>query len=132
MTKKKVSNEAPNPALRKGAVSSSKPAWWKPAIEGVSGDCLCCPATVDKLPLNTRMYNGFGGWVIIKDGKQFYRGDSNLEFEEYPTLLKFEKLAKKEPDVEWLADLNLPLRSGTYQRHGDNTWVLIEKGDGFA
>lgn len=113
-------------------MKKENPKWWKPSIKGGMGACACCPATVEKLDMHTRMYQAMGGWVIFKDGKQFYMGDFNKEFEEYPTLMKFENLARKEPDVEWRAELNLPLRSGIYQRHGENCWVLIEKGEGFA
>lgn len=78
------------------------------------------------------MYNGFGGWMILKGGKTHYMGDSRLDFNQYPTLMRFENEARKEPDIEWIAQVDLPLRNATYQRHGKNTWVLIEKGMGFA
>lgn len=109
-----------------------KQKWWKQGIEGGTGGCLCCPATVSKLPMTTRLYQGFGGWSIKKDGVHIYSGESGKKFNEYPTLLKFENQARKEPNIEWIAQVDLPLRSGVYQRHGKNSWVLIEKGNGFA
>lgn len=110
----------------------SKPIWWAPGIPAKGGGCLCCPGTVEKLPMNTRIYNGFGGWTITKDRQLIYMGDSNLDWEKYPTLMKFENMARKEPDSEWTAELMIPLRNASYQRHGKNTWVLVDQGQGFA
>ena len=106
---------------------------WKPAInKGIHAGCLCCPGTVTKLSMKTRMYSGFGGWMISRNKKLVYMGDSNLDFNEYPTILKFENMARKDPNANWLATIELPLRGGTYQRHGKNLWVLIESNQGFA
>ena len=33
---------------------------------------------------------------------------------------------------DWRAIFDLALRGGTYQRHGDNKWVLIESNQGFG
>lgn len=110
----------------------SKP-WFRPAKEkGIHQGCLCCGGTVTKLSMKTRMYNGFGGWVVKKDNEIVYMGDSNLEFNEFPTILKFENIARKEPESCWEAELYLPLRGATYQRHGHNWWVLVDSNPGFA
>ena len=76
------------------------------------------------------MYNGFGWWTIKKDGILVYC--EMKDYEEAPTLLKFENMARKEPESEWIAELYLPLRGAIYQRHGYNSWVLIETNLGFA
>jgi hypothetical protein len=44
----------------------------------------------------------------------------------------FEEIAKKDPDHDWRHNLDLPLRSADYQRHGDGKWILLERGEGFA
>ena len=63
-----------------------------------------------KASMKTRIYNGFGGWHITKDGKCIYMGKPNLEFNKYPTLMKFENMARKDPDHDWRAECFLPLR----------------------
>ncbi len=105
--------------------------WFKPAInKGIHHGCLCCGGTVTKLSMRTRMYNGFGGWTVLKDGAMIFCHDG--EYEDAPTILKFEKMAREEPESCWEAQLYLPLRGATYQRHGYNMWVIIESNPGFA
>lgn len=82
--------------------------------------------------MNTRIYNGFGGWTITKNGKLIFMGEQDKEFHEYPTLMKFENMARKDPNHDWRAECFLPLRDATYQRQGKNEWVLIKSGPGFA
>lgn len=96
---------------------------------GVAG-CLNCVYTV--LPMRTRLYNGFGGWMITKDDKTFFIEESDKEFDEARTLSYIERKAKLEPFCDWRAILNLPLRSAVYQRQGKSKWVLVERGNGFA
>lgn len=95
------------------------------------GTCPCCPQTEDILPMDTVLYQGFGGYHVEKDSKTFYWGDSNLEWEEYKTLADIEKEAKKSPRSEWRVILNNPLRGATWERKKDS-WVLIETNIGFA
>lgn len=82
--------------------------------------------------MRTRIYNGFGGWTILKNSEVIYSGPHDLEFNEYPTLMKFENMARKDPDHDWRAECFLPLRGATYQRQGKNEWVLIDSNQGFA
>lgn len=112
--------------------SKNNPKWLRAGIKGGNHHCLCCPSTVEVLPLNTKIYSGFGGWVICKGNEIAYKPKVSEDYEDAKTLQTFENMAKKEPDREWTARLDLPLRSAVYQRHGDNTWVLIETGQGFA
>ena len=82
--------------------------------------------------LRTRIYNGCGGWTITKNKKIVYAPHGDLEYNEYPTLMKFENMARKDPYNDWRAECMLPLRDATYQRRGKNEWVLIKFGRGFA
>lgn len=82
--------------------------------------------------MRTRIYNGFGGWSITKNGELVYMGPTDLDFDKYPTLMKFENMARKDPDQDWRAECYLPLRDATYQRQGVNEWVLVSSGQGFA
>lgn len=105
--------------------------WYKPGkTEGIHVGCLCCPGPTKTLPMNTRLYNGFGGWIIKVDGGLIHCAQN--EYEDAPTLMKFENMARKDPEREWVAEIYLPLRGATYQRHGYNSWVLVETNMGFA
>ena len=111
---------------------SVKPSFYlQPIAGGVSG-CLNCGYTEDILPMKTKLYNGFGGWDITKNGEHYFSEDVNKEYDEAKTLSYIERMAKLEPECDWRANLNLPLRSAVYQRHGKSKWVLIERGQGFA
>ncbi len=81
--------------------------------------------------LKTRIYGGFGGWYIERNKKTVYWPEPNLEFNQYPTLMKFELQARKIKG-DWRAIVDLPLRSAEYQRQGKNRWVLVKSGQGFA
>ena len=114
----------------------NKPKWWvKPLTDDkkIYHGCLCCGGTEKVLDLETRLYQGFGGWNITKDGKLYFE-EPNIDktWEEFKTLKEIENEAKKDPNHDWRAILDLPLRGGQYQRHGDDKWVLIESNMGFA
>ena len=116
----------------------NKPKWWvKPLIDDkkIYHGCINCGGTEKVLDLETRLYHGFGGWYITKDKGLYFRESSfarNLAWEEIKTLKEIEHEAKEDPDHDWRAILDLPLRGGQYQRHGTNKWVLIESNKGFA
>lgn len=82
--------------------------------------------------MRTRIYGGFGGWCIRADGEAVYWPPGDIGWKKYPTLMKFELLARKSPRKDWRAILNLPLRYMEYQRQGRNRWVLVKSGLGFA
>lgn len=107
---------------------------WKklPTIEGGVHGCLNCGYTHSKLSMHHKIIAGFGDAIITKNDKYVYQEPPNMEWEDAPTLMRFENRARKEPDCDWRFSLNLPLRSAIYQRHGKNEWVLIETGMGFA
>lgn len=115
-------------------VEVKKPNWWREGIEGRTIGCLHCGHTPPLLEMDTRLYNGFGGWQITRDGKIFFEEDpsSDKEWEEWKTLADIEKIAEKDPNSEWCAIVFLPLRGATYQRHPGEGWVLVETNQGFA
>lgn len=109
----------------------------KPELKPHIG-CLNCGCGEMKLgkkeiliSLKTRIYQGFGGWCIHRNGKTVFWPEPNLEFDKYPTLMKFELQARKKRG-DWRAMVDLPLRSAEYQRQGKNRWVLVKSGQGFA
>lgn len=103
----------------------------KPILDTPAG-CLCCPSSEHTLCLQTRLYNGFGGWSITRNGALFYQAENNADFDGCKTVAEIEEIAKIDPDNDWRAELFLPLREATYQRHGDDKWMLVRVGEGFA
>lgn len=95
------------------------------------GGCLNCPSSEDVLPLNTKLYNGFGGYSVWKNGKFFFAGDPNGEWDSFPTLRKFENRARKQGG-RWKVVLDNPLRGATWTRQEDGKWILTETNRGFA
>jgi hypothetical protein len=130
--KKKVETKdnqtASKPLLAQPAVMRSL----LPAIKGGIAGCLNCGYTEDLLPMRTRLYQGFGGWMITKNGEIYFCESHKTEYDEAKTLSYIERRAKLEPECDWRANLDLPLRSAVYQRHGKSKWVLVERGMGFA
>ena len=86
------------------------------------------------LDLETRLYNGFGGWDVTKDGELYFIEAAHIEkgWKEWKQLKEIEEEAKKDPNHDWRCNYNLPLRGGSYQRHDNDKWVLIESNRGFA
>jgi hypothetical protein len=114
------------------AIQNVKPSFLLPPIAGGVSGCLNCGYTEDVLPMRIRLYNGFGGWSITKNGEYYFSEDVDKEFDEAKTLSYIERRAKLEPECDWRAHLDLPLRSAVYQKHGKSKWVLVERGQGFA
>ena len=95
------------------------------------GGCMHCPGNEDRLPLNTVLYYGFGGYSVRKNGKHFWAGDPQGEWDSFPTLQKFENMARK-IKAKWEVVLDNPLRGATWRRKGKNEWILVETNLGFA
>ena len=110
-----------------------KPPWdTLPALHGKGGGCLNCGPRPLCLTMNSRIAVGFGMAGIFKDGKPIWMEDSKTEFQEMPTLRKFELMARKDPDHDWQAIMEGPLSGRPYQRHGPNQWMLVKQRLGFA
>ena len=103
----------------------------KQPIEGGYGGCMNCGYQYDVAPMDMRIAVGFGDALVTKDGKILY-DENNIEDENaFWTTQNAEDLARKDPDHDWRIVLNAPLSGRTYQRHGDDQWMLIEKNMGF-
>lgn len=94
------------------------------------GGCLNCGGTHANAPMDMLVAAGFGMAMVTKDKEVIYSEDSNSD--DWPELRRFEDMAKESPDCDWRVVLELPLRSAEYQRQGDEHWVLIKSGMGFA
>lgn len=91
-----------------------------------------CPGNHDLLDMDEVLHNGFGGYSVMKDKKHYYSGDPNGAWESFKTLRDIERAARRDSKADWRVILDLPLRSGEWQRHGKDEWVLIKSGLGFA
>jgi hypothetical protein len=107
--------------------------WTKlPPLEGGFSGCLNCGYQHDKLKLNMRICVGFGEASVRKDGEFVWEEDGRMEYADCWTVQKAENRARKDPDHDWRITLDAPLSGRTYQRHGKNLWLLVEKNRGFA
>jgi len=79
--------------------------------------------------MRTRIHES---WFITRDAKVVFRGSPDAEWDDLPTLMKFENMARKDPDHDWRAECIMGLRDATYQRQGRNQWVLVASGPGDA
>lgn len=73
---------------------------------GVHKGCLCCPTPSVVASLEKQIAVGFGAAECTKDGDLVYD--------------------------DWRVVFHGPLHGETYQRHMENTWVMIESNMGFA
>ena len=94
--------------------------------------CALCPETEEVLPMTTKLYDGFGGWTITRDGDVFFTENMDAEWDDIRDLNFIEMQAKEDPNHAWQAHLFLPLREAKYERSDCGHWVLIETGQGFA
>jgi hypothetical protein len=92
--------------------------------------CVNCSNVQKTAPLDTPILDGFSDTYISKDDKVVYRAKD--DFENYPTLKKFELMARKSPGSDWRYVNFTPLHGEVYQRHGKDKWVLGESNQGFA
>lgn len=83
------------------------------------------------LPLDTMIAIGLGSCWVMKDKECIYTHVPQAG-ENAPKLQDFEDQAKVAPDHDWRVHFNGAMSRETYQRHGAGSWVLIEKGMGFA
>jgi hypothetical protein len=103
----------------------------KPPYEGpVHQGCLNCPPVHTTAPMDMIIAVGFGVAAIIKDEEIIYM-EGRID-DCFRTLAEFEEMAKEDPDHDWRALLDGPMRYRLYQRHGEGEWVLIESGPGFV
>jgi hypothetical protein len=109
--------------------SSSNYEILKP-IQSKQTSCPCCASIEQHLDFETKLYNGFGGWMITKNGECYYQAE-NGDWENSKTLREIELEAKLNPNNNWMAILFTPLRGAEYQRQNDK-WVLVEQNEGFA
>jgi hypothetical protein len=103
-----------------------------PALEGGPAGCSVCGYNDPVLPLDTRLCAGFGAVNVTRDGESVWEESPYTEWENAPSLQRFEDMAAPDPDHDWQVHFYLPLRETSYQRHAPGKWVLVREGKGFA
>ena len=98
-----------------------------PQLEHGYVGCLNCGPHPTTMPVNTPLAVGFGVVSVSKDGEVIWNGD-----DEHVWLRRFEWRAAKDPDHDWRVKFDSPMKMNVYQRQGENLWVLVETGPGFA
>src|SRR5438067_13086919 len=78
------------------------------------------PGNNDVRPLDTTIIASFAGATIYKNDAVIFDAAGDLQWENAPTLQKFENMARNESNPDWRYKLNLPLRSGEWQ-----LWPLV-------
>jgi len=109
----------------------SKPAWWLPKWTGTLYiGCLVCSTATDSITMRRRVAHDSD--TITRDGVMVYVGDIDDKCAECPTLMRFENMARKDPDHDWRYEHYTDMHGEIFQRHGRNEWVLIESNQGWA
>ncbi len=112
---------------------SEKPEWWVDEWKGdIHQGCLSCPPVEKVASMDMVIAVGFGMAGVTKDSMPIYIETLDLDEDDFWTVQNAENAAKNDPDHDWRIIMDAPLRGRTYQRHGDDEWVLINSNRGFA
>lgn len=84
------------------------------------------------LDIETKMYTGFGGWTVYRNGEILYYQQQHEEFDDAKSISDIETMIGDDDENEYTACFLGPLSDAIYQRHSKNHWMLVEQGDGFA
>ena len=104
-----------------------------PLTEPVSSGCSHCSPKPVVARMDMYLAVGFGSCSVTKDGVAVYDENNwNTDDGEYPSLGVYEMLARREPEADWRVHFYAPLYEAEYQRQGEDRWVLIRSGQGFA
>ncbi len=100
-------------------------------IEIENPGCLNCSKVSQKLDMNRYLMVGFGS-CNVSNGNECIYDEQDVICDDYPQAKCIEEHAKLDPDRDWRISFYGALSEEVYQRHGENEWVLIENGPGFA
>lgn len=108
-----------------------------PAIENPhSTVChICGCGAHETLSMDRMLAVGFGDVVATRDGEHVYSESAAPKpesYDDYWTAQRVEDMAALDPDHDWQIRFIAPMYGATYQRHGPDHWVLVEKNRGFA
>ena len=94
--------------------------------------CGTCSPVTHILEMGRILAVGFGLCNATKDGVFIYDEQDVEDGQEYPNAQWLESVAKNDPDHDYRVSFYTPLHDEVYQRQGDDYWVMIESGPGFA
>jgi len=95
--------------------------------------CLCCGTPAATFPADGYISIGFGDAHLARDGEVvWFEQMGNEEDAEVMTGAQAEEIAAADPDHDWRIVMIGPLSGRTYQRHAENSWVMVEQNEGFA
>lgn len=109
--------------------------WTKLApVEATLCGCLNCARRYETAPLDMMIAVGFGMAVVKKNKEVIYDEMSSCpdNWDNAWYVKDAEEVAKKDPDNDWRIVMHGPLHGETYQRQGEDEWVLVETNIGFA
>jgi len=89
-------------------------------------DCIVMP------PLEPRHVLSLDKVIAVGLGAAFVTRDGETIWNTLWTVQQAEDEAAKEPERDWRIHLIGPLAEGHWQRQDAGTWVMYEKGEGFA
>jgi len=97
-------------------------------------DCIVMPQLEPRhvLSLDKVIAVGFGAAFVTRDGETIWQEDIRAEWNILWTVQQAEDEAAKEPERDWRIHLIGALAEGHWQRQDVATWVMYEKGEGFA
>lgn len=98
---------------------------------GLRSNCLNCGPQPICFPRDGIIAVGFGDAGVTKDGVEIW-SEAASHTEPFWNGEDAENAAKQDPDHDWRIYFEGPLSNAVYQRQGDDWWVLVEKGPGFA
>ena len=102
-----------------------------PPVPGSVACLTCGMGARSDLDMDRHIAVGFGGAGYSVDGDTLWDEQRAID-ENYPTVQDVEKLAEQDPNHDWRIYFYAPLYEAEYQRQGNNVWVLVKKGPGFA
>jgi len=104
-----------------------------PAVSGSFACWTCGAGARSDLEMTRVIMVGLGSAGFSKDGEVIWSEDMlDEDLETPPTVEDVEILAQKEPLADWRIWFYAPLYEAEYQRQGNESWVLVRKGEGFA
>lgn len=114
---------------------ATKKLRWKllPGLKTKANPCLNCPPILATAAMDMVIAVGFGSATVTKDGAPVYdEQEAEHSGGRYWTVKTAERAARKDPDHDWRINKHGPLHGESYQRQGENKWVLVETNEGFA
>lgn len=100
--------------------------WYLPPIKGNKIGLV-----TDTFCLDSRI-GAIGSALLTKNSLVIWEQLPTYEYDDCILGHDAEKIAKQDPENDWRIYINAPMWDAMWQRQGDDNWVLIQKGRGYA